>query len=385
MSDYEGKTAKVSEEDLLSFNCTGRRIDPDELEYEFGLMKLAVVKGKKGGDTAKVFRRVAQKSGTHLTKLVSPRSNGDTPVLRHEVLHKNHRLSFLPSCNAADIKYAKVLFRPLEIHGETARCLVDHARNPGDISERIFEAFARVFGEEARKAVLNALLESPPAVEKLAAGEFPIIFVPRPGGGDLQITPVSPAAAYMAMKRVTEPYFQKQSQGAPRVPRGRWHRQKVSDKPQNISGAIGGPRVRFLAEMPSGMAQMEAELFRFVHGGSFPRWRDSDIAERILKYADLLDRDKEYNDMHTRAGLDRLADWLIADARAFATETMEDAGVLADRHGISRDTIQTPPDAGHILLRRHWGGDARFRRARKTFASVHFTYRLRKFSSRAGS
>ena len=362
-------------------------MDPDDLEHEFGLMNLAAMKDKKGRDTVEpeVFRRVAQKSGTHLTKLISPRADGGAPVLRCKDTHKNHRLPLLPAVNAADIPYAKILFRPLEIRGETARSLVDHALNPSEISERVVNAFARVFGEEAREAVLDALAVSPEPVKKLAAGEFPIIFVPRPGGGDLQITPVSPAAAYMAMKRVTEPYFQKQSRGAPRVPRGRWHRQKVSGKPQNISGAIGGPRVRFLAEMPSGMAQTEAELFRFVHGGSFPRWRDPDIADRILKYADLLDRDKEHNDMHTRAGLDRLADWLIKDASGFAAETMEDARVLADRHGILHDTIKTPPDAGHILLRRYWDVDARFRRARKTLASVHFTYRLRKFSSRAGS
>ena len=384
MSDQSQDVAKVPKEDLLNFNPTGRCIAPDELEHEFRLMKQAAIKGK-GKNYPGVFREVVQKSGTHLIKLVSPRADGGAPVLRCKDSHNSRRLPLIPAVNAADIPYAKVLFRPLEIRGETARCLVDHARNPSDISERVLEAFARVFGEDAREAVLDALNESPPAVEKLAAGEFPIIFVPCPDGGDLQITPISPAAAYKAMKRVTEPYFQKQSPGGPRVPRGRWHRQKVSGKPQNISGAIGGPRVRFLAEMPSGMAQMESELFRFIHGGRFPRWRDPDIAKRILQYADLLDRDKEYDNRHTRAELDSRADRLIAGASRFAAEAMEGARALADRHGISPDAIESPPDAGHILFRRHWPGNGEHRKARNTLASKHFRCRLRKFSNRAVS
>jgi len=384
VTDQPRNVAKVSRKDLLSFTPTGRSIAADELEHEFGMMNQAATKGK-GTISPEIFKRVAQKSGTHLTKMVSSRADGDSPVLRVDYPSANHRLPLVPAGSAADIPYAKVLFRPLDIRGETERSFVDHVRNPTDISKSVFEAFASVFGEEAREAVFDALLKSPPAVEWLAAGEFPIIFVPRPGGGDLQITPVSPAAAYMAMERVAKPYFQKQAPGAPRVPRGRWQRQKVSDKLRNISGAIDGPRIRFFAKMPPGMAQEEAELFRFVHGGSFPRLRDPDIAERILKYADLLDRDKEYNDMHTRAGLNRLADWLIEDASSFAAETTEDAKALADIHGISHDALKAPPDAGNILFRRYWDGDAQYRRARMALSSAHFAYRLGKFSSKVGS
>ena len=386
MTDRTGSDAKVPKEALLSFRSTGRSLVPDDLEHEFALMNLAAMKDRKGRDTVEpeVFRRVMQKSGTHLIKLISSRADSGAPVLRVGDAHRNRRLPLLPAVNATDIPYAKILFRPLEIRGETARSLVDHARDPSGISERVLEAFARVFGEEAREAVVEALLKAPPAVERLAAGEFPIIFAPRPGGGDIQITPVSPAAAYMAMKRVIEPYFRKQSPGAPRVPRGRWHRQKISDKPQNISGAIGGPRVRFLAEMPPGTERTGEEILGFVHGGRFPVWRDPGIADRVLKYADLLGRDGKRNDMHAVAELDRMADWLIEDAREFAAEAMEDASVLADRHGISRDTIRTPPDAGHILLRRHWGGYDRFRRARRALAGAHFTRRLREFGGRPG-
>ena len=381
MTDQPRNVAKIDKNDLLSFTPTGRSMAADELEHEFGLMNQAATKGK-GTISPEVFRRVAQKSGTHLIKMVSPRADGGSPVLRVENPYANHRFPLVPAGNAADIPYAKVLFRPLDIHGETERSFVDHVRNPTDISKRVFEAFASVFGEEAREAVFDALLKSPPAVETLAVGEFPIIFVPRSGGGDLQITPVSPATAYMAMKRVTEPYFQKQAPGAPR---GRWQRQKVSDKLQNISGAIDGPRIRFFAEMPPGMAQEEAELFRFVHGGSFPRQRDPNIAERILKYADRLDRDKEYNDMQTRAWLDRRADWLIEGVSAFVAETMEDAKAFADLHGISHDALKAPPVAGNILLRRYWAGDAQYRRARMALSSAHFAYRLGKFSSKVGS
>jgi hypothetical protein len=57
---------------------------------------------------------------------------------------------------------------------------------------------------EAMRGALHLEKKPPP---KLGAGGFPIIFIPNPGGGDLQVTPASPATAFKGMKRVTDPYF----------------------------------------------------------------------------------------------------------------------------------------------------------------------------------
>ncbi len=378
MSKETGTTRKIPKNNLLSFKETGRIIGLNDLKQEFILMNQAVKGG--GGGTVKLeaFKRVAQKSGTHLLKMISPRTDGDAPVLRFADARSNHNSPLLPAVNAADIPFAKILFRPLEIRDHPPRSIVDHVCNPDDISRRVLDAFEHVFGEAVLMAVSEALQCDPPPVKKLAAGEFPIIFVRHPGGGDLQITPVSRAPAFMGMKRVIEPYFQKQAPNAPRVPRGRWHKQAVSAQPRNISGAIGGPRARFLAGMPPGMTQMDAELFRFVKGSRFPRWREPGIDTWILDYAAQLDADARYNDTNTRSHLDRRADRLIRGVKAFAAETLDEAGLFADRHGISRDAIQAPPGAVEILLRRRWSGDAERQRARKALSSPHFTHRVKR-------
>jgi hypothetical protein len=119
--------------------------------------------------------------------------------------------------------------------------------NPEDHSDAVLRTFSEVFGADTLQAMRDVLLTDGAAPAKLGAGEFPIIFIPHPDGGDLQITPVAPALAFMGMKRVTDLYFQKKSEENSNPLRGRWSKQSVSSKPQNISGAIGGPRVRFLA------------------------------------------------------------------------------------------------------------------------------------------
>ena len=370
---------KIPKEELLSFKPTGRVVPVDNLAKEFGLMRDAC--GRKV--TPEILGRICRKSGTHLVKLVSPRVDGDHAVLRFGPAGESKRFALLPSVNAADIPFAKIIFRPLEIMGHSPRSLVEHVMNPDDISERVCSAFEAAFGAEGLDAIRSALLGSAPVVTKLSAGEFPIVFIPSPKGGDLQVTPVSPAASYMGMKDVTDPYFKKQERDAPRVPRGRWHWQSVSGKPQNISGAIGGPRRRFLAEMPRSMDQSEAELYRFVLGGEFPRWRERDVDIWVLRYADRLDEGREFNNADTRAGLDRLADILIRDANEFAAETMEYAERFADAEHIPREKLKAPPRTAQILLRRPWfrGG---FHRARRALNSAHFDYREKLYRKPGG-
>lgn len=331
--------------------------------------------------TPEIVTRVCEKSGTHILKLISPRLDGDHAVLR--VASKgNRRGAVIPSVNAPDIPYCKVIFRPLEIVGHSARSVVDHILNPEDHSDQVLDAFASVFGADTLDAMRDVLLTDATAPTKLGAGEFPIVFVPNPNGGDLQITPVAPAHAFMAMKQVTEPFFQKKSAENPNPPRGRWMKQEVSSKPQNISGAIGGPRVRFLATLPEVMGTEEADIYRFVHGGPFPAWREQGVDTRVLRYADMLD--VEYNNMNTRAALDRIADRLIAAADAFLTETLSEARELALRSGEEGFTPKDPPGEARLLLNRRWGSPELRDRARKALTGPHFEYRVGRFRSARG-
>ena len=383
---------------VLSFRPPGRPLNITEIEAEYVLMRdrLKAEEAKKaaaerlkaakeGRDpnpvrsmdlTPEIARRVCEKSGTHLLKLVSPRADGDHAILSISEPGSNRRKPMIPSVNAADIPFAKVLYRPLEIIGSPTRSLVDHLLNPDDLSDRVCDAFAAVFGAEVLEAASQALSGAAKPVTKLAAGEFPIIFLPDPNGGDIQVTPVSPATAFMGMKSVISPFFKKQEKGGPKVPRGRFHKQSVSAQIQNISGAIGGQRVRLLAETPAGLEQAEAELHRYVRGGSFPRWREAEVDVWVLRYAEMLAADETYNDRNTRAALDRTADRLIRDADRFVVETVEDARDLAKNLSIAPDELAEPPGAGTVLLRRRWESDDAFQRARRALSSAHFEYRL---------
>lgn len=363
----------IKKDDLLSFKSVGRLLSSEQdIRDEFVLMKQCL----KHPFTRAVASRIARKSGTHLVKLVSPRADGDNAILVSLASQTNRRPDLMPSTNAPDIPFCKVVYRPLEIEGHPSRSVIDHIINPEDHSSKVLDAFAEAFGADVLVALHDALHEERKGVEKLGAGEFPIIFLPHPGGGDLQVTPVSPAASFMAMKTVTNPYFLKATKERPRPRRGKWHRQAVSAKPQNISGAIGGPRVRFLATMPAGLLQADAELYRFVRGGGFPRWRDEDVAIWVRRYADMLDADSRYNDRNTRAALDRTADRLIRDAREFAHGVLMEARQVAERDGLDIAGIAPPPNVGALLIRRKWGSDDEYGRVRKALTSPHFEHRL---------
>jgi hypothetical protein len=126
--------------------------------------------------------------------------------------------------------------------------------------------------------------------------------------------------------------------------------------------------------MPAGLVQYDSELYRYVHGGRFPRLRNIGLETDILHYADLVDRDREYNNQDTRRGLDGLADQLIDDVRSFIRATSEDARQMAESLGFSDESLKPPPRPAEILLSRIWpeGG---FDRARRVLSGAHFEYR----------
>ena len=184
------------------------------------------------------------------------------------------------------------------------------------------------------------------------------------------MTPIAPAEAFVRFGEVTEPYFRKQEEGAPRVPRGRWHRQFVADKPQNISSATGKQRTRYLASMPRVLDKWSAELHRYTQGGRFPRWDDDSVNEEIERYANLLDRSTEYINADIRGGLDRRAEQLIDAAREFIDETVTEVS-----KEYPEATLPAPPPVIAVLLSRRWptGG---FDRARRVLTDDHFKSRL---------
>ncbi len=352
----------------LSFRPIGEPIQIEEVEGTYRLM--AQEYGKPV--TAEAMARVGAKSGSYLLKLVSPRTDGDQSVMRPTPGSTNRQPDLVPSVNAADIPVAKIAFRPLEILGHPTKSLIEHIQNPEDISSGVLESFARVFGADVLAALKSSLGVDPSPITRLPAAEFPIIFLPNPAGGDLQATPVSPAAAYMGMRDVTAPYFRKQEKGGPKVPRGSWSRQSVSAKMQNISGAIGGPRIRFHARFPGTLDRFSAAIHRFVAGGSFPRMQTGDIADWVLRYADLLDREAQYSNSDIRAGLDRRADRLIQEAFDFIQEVRAEAVSLDP--GAGRLTVPSPDV---ILVRLRWPRQDDFDRARQALTSNHFRSRIR--------
>lgn len=379
-SEEPAKTPKEEPklDELLSHQPLGRILQLEKLSDEFAQIKRAFAKEKKAVPGADEFRRVGAASGTHLLKLITPRAQVGQHLLRSKRTSADRHPELVPSIDAKMAPVAKLVFRPLEVAGHPTRTLADHILNPDDdVSPKVLEGFATAFGEDALEALREALTTPLPPIKSLPAAEFPIIFLPRPGGGDLQATPVAPAEAYIRFREVTEPYFRKQEEGASRVPRGRWIKQFVSDKPQNISSAVGQQRTRFWATMPRVLAQWSAELHRYAHGGRFPLWRDDGVIGEVEAYAKLLDRSKEYSNQNIRTGLDQLADRLIRAARDFIEETVAEA-----RHEFPDIELPSPPPIVTVILRRRWPTTDDRDRARRALADDHFKGRLRAVGER---
>lgn len=345
---------------LLSNRPKGRVLELNGIGAEFALILQAFLAEGKKVPEAEDFKRVGRASGTHLLKLITQRAPAENSVVRNAPNGSNQHSGLLPSINPNEgrrYQAGKLVFRPWEVAGHSTRSLADHILNPDDLSPTLTKGFADAFGEEALAVLRESLTTPLPPVSTLPVAEFPIIFLPRPGGGDLQVTPLAPAEAYVRMREVTEPYFRK------------WHRQYVTDKPQNISSAVGKQRTRFLAEMPPVLSSLSAELYRYAHGGRFPRWRDKAVPDAIAAYSRQFDIDHSNQDI--RAGRDRRADALIATAREFIDDTLADT-----RFAHPECSPAAPPSVTTILLDRYWppGG---FDQARRVLTSDHFKGRLK--------
>jgi hypothetical protein len=368
VTEIDAASAKPSKaRSRLSFRPIGEPIQIDEVTEAY--RQMAKEYGKPV--TPDAMARIGGKSGSHLLKLISPRADGDQSVMRHIPKSANRRANLVPSVNAADIPIAKIAFHPIEVIGYTTQCLVDHILNPDDISDRVMESFGAVFGADVLDALKSSLAAEPAPITRLPAAEFPIVFLPTPAGGDLQATPLAPAAAYMAIRQVTAPYYRRQEKEGPKVPRGSWSRQLVSAKPQNISGAIGGSRIRFHARFPGTLDRFGAEIRRFVAGGGFPRMLGAEIADGVLRYADLLERDAKYSNRDIRSGLDRRADRLIREALEFIEDIRAEATLVESS---AMDLPVPRPDV--ILLRCRWPRRDDFDRARQALTGAHFRSRV---------
>ncbi len=126
--------------------------------------------------------------------------------------------------------------------------------------------------------------------------------------------------------------------------------------------------------MPRVLRQADADVYRYVHGGPFPRWRSEGVANRILRYAEMLEADKDYNDKNTRAALDRMADRLIGDAQDFIEETIRDVLTIPTEHGVK--IPENRPGPVIVLIRRRWSENGHYDKARRALTSAHFEHRL---------
>ncbi len=366
-------SGQLKKEQVLSFRCVDRVLEEGALRSEFELMRDMVSSKKK--PTPDDFRRVGMGSGSHLLKLTTPRADSKNSVLRFRRPSSNVLPFFAPSLNAPDIPYAKIVYRPLEIKGRAPKSVVDHLRDPDDTSEVVLEAFKSVFGDDCLDSLKSTLLGDGQTITSLPdTGEFPTIFLPRPGGGDIQATPVSPVEAFMGFKAMSAAWFLKQADDAPPVPRGRWIRQSISAKPQNISGMIGGPRQRFLAEMPSVMRDYDAAILRYSAGGSFPAWVDASVEPAVMHYAGRLNI--EYTNRNIRAGLDWYADELISGALSFISEVEEDVREHVVQQAVAERALRPPPRPSTLIMRRRWKKADR-EKAMIALTSEHFRDRER--------
>jgi hypothetical protein len=346
-------------------------LSESDVAPEFALMRSMLTKPPTSAD----FHRVGMGSGSHLLKLTTPRADSGQSVLRFARSGSNALPFFAASLNAPDIPYAKIVYRPLEILGRTPKSVLNHIRDPDEISQTILAAFASVFGNESLEALKSALLGEGQKITRLPdTGEFPTIYLPRPGGGDIQATPVSPAETFMGFKNMSAAWFLKQEKDAPPMPRGQWIKQSISAKPQNISGMIGGPRQRFLATMPSVMRNYEAAILRYALGGRFPAWRDSDVEAAVLHYAGRLGM--EYTNSNILAGTDWYADQMISGALKFIAEVQEDAHEILGKSAKAEKTLPHPPYPSALILGRRWKNEDR-QKAMTALTSVHFRDRER--------
>ncbi len=374
----KAKTSSKSKQknpEVLTFNKVGDPIEINEILNEFTKMRDAIKKPIKPEDFeqfGKSFERVGKRSGTHLIKIRTPRADLDQSVLRIKEKGTNRIPDFFPSGNARDNRIAKVIFRPIRILDHDCQSVVGSILNPNKVSEHILNAFKQTFGCEALTKLRIAITDKITINELPTCGEFPIIFVPHPKGGDLQITPISSINSFMKMKEIKSNYSN------PKF--CQWSELTVSNKPQNISGVISKSRIRFLATLPEVMKPKAAELFRFAKGGNFPLWRNSEVSSLVIDYANRLEQHEKYNNTKTRRALNIAADRLIIDAFEFFSETISATKDIIKLYNLPEKALSVEPDIDRILINRRWDNNDHLNRARNALNSSHFYNRRKEFS-----
>jgi len=149
---------------------------------------------------------------------------------------------------------------------------------------------------------------------------------------------------------------------------GSYHKTEIADKVQNTAIGIPKNRLRFFAQMPIVLERREAEIHAWIRGGPIPRMRDSDIAMRLEKYAELLKIAQAQPLVPSaKDKIDNLADWLIADAYQHIDDIVTDAGVDAPH----------PPRPAFVLSR-NVSRDKR-NLCKNALRSGHFQHRLSVF------
>lgn len=190
--------AEGVKKEILTFAPTKSLTSETEVQKLFAAMKNLVEeqtvsegekKPRKTPPLPDKFHEVGLGSGSHLLKLNTPRAGVGQSVLRIGN-------DLLPSVNAPLIPVAKVAHRPIDYNG-TVKSLAQRILEQQSSSDTVLRAFESVFGAPCLDALRSGLTATL-TVTSLAT-ELPVVFVPHPQGGDLQITPVSPAASYMGM------------------------------------------------------------------------------------------------------------------------------------------------------------------------------------------
>ena len=369
MTIKQQTASRKDKEDVLSLKSTGRIIDLKSVGDDFKLMQSLL----KNPLTVEVATRVCQKSGTHLLKTITPRISGEQTCLYIDDPVSSERPEIFPSSDAKDSPFCKILWHPFEITGRQVRSVVDNIMNPDDISDIILGAFADVFGQDILDAIRKVLIGKTYHITELASQEFPIIFVPRPDGRDLQITPVSPMIAFNDVENsINTLYEQKETYS---FDKSSFARQLISGKPQNISPVIAKSRRRLMAKMPNVLNRTESEIYNYVINDIFPRRRNSHIAECTARYADMLEQNKIFNNRNTRNALNNMANFLICDALDFIDNVLTKARNMADEHDIEFPDHPNSPGPADVLLYCCPGN--LFDKVRKALTSKHFNHRVK--------
>lgn len=291
----------IADKDLLHYKDDGLTCGVDELPELFSRMARIIqpeadqpvageaVLDAKGNSRSilvpEVFAKVGRSCGTHSLKLNNPRAE------EHVLMVDDHRLMCFP--NAGYSKLAKAMFRQIRIVGhngdESLTSLAQAFHSESLHVSTLVDAAKSAFGDECIDAFIEGL-GAPREIRNLHTENMPIVFLPSPAGGDIQVTPVSPASAFMDVSRQTSVFFLKDERDkngiiTKRQRRGNFARHSISSKPQNITAMIGGGRQRFVARFPEIAGQTEAGIRRMLRGGPVPALREPVLTEIMLSFA----------------------------------------------------------------------------------------------------